>query len=134
VFVFVTTVLKAFLNYITCKLMIAQLYDHPFNAFDNLIFVFLTLTMLKHMLNHIVPKLVFSKTMYLSKYLVKNRSCLLIRTVLKHSLNDSTPISMNAKLRNSISDCLNNEINRVRIHLFYAFLDHVISILVINTI
>ncbi len=61
---------QAFLNDIARKLVVAQLNNFSFDAFNDFIFVFLTFSMLKNMLNNIIAKLIFGKRMNLCQNLI----------------------------------------------------------------
>lgn len=50
--------------------MITQLDNFAFDALNNLVLIFLTFTMLKHMLYNIVAKLIFCQSMDFSKDLI----------------------------------------------------------------
>jgi hypothetical protein len=62
--------------------MIAKIYYFTFNALNNLVLVFLTLAMLKDMLDNIVAKLVLGQGVKFCKDLIQNRTCLRVLTVL----------------------------------------------------
>ena len=47
--------------------MVAKLNDSSLNTPNYLVLIFLELAMLKHMLNHVISKLVFSKLVNLNK-------------------------------------------------------------------
>jgi hypothetical protein len=88
--------------------------------------------MLKHMLDHIVSKLVLCKGMNVYKYLFKYRSALQFVTILQNALNHSAAIGMDAELINVLSHWLNHEVDDLCRHFLNAFLDNMVSILVIN--
>ena len=57
---------ETFLDDIACELVVTQLDDFSFDTLYYFIFVFLTLSMLKNVLDNVVSKLVFCQRMDLS--------------------------------------------------------------------
>ena len=61
--------------------MVTQLNYISFDALDNFVFVFLSLAILKDMLNHVVTKLIFDKILKVAKNEVYD-SCSLFFTAI----------------------------------------------------
>lgn len=127
---------KAFLNDIAGKFVITELNNSSFDAFYNFVFVFNRDTLFKYMLNHIVAKLIFCEDINICENGIKNRSSLSIMTIFKDSLNDSTSISMNAKLAYCfwMDNGLHDEVYCIVWHFLNALLNNMISILIKYTI
>lgn len=77
-----TCILQTFLYHITCKLMVTQFNNFTFNTFYYSVFIFLTSSMLKYMLNYIVTKLIHCQSMNFCQNLVNNGSSKIFITVL----------------------------------------------------
>lgn len=129
--------LKAFLDDIACKFVVTQLYNPTFDAFYDAIFVFNVLALLKNVLDDIVTKLILGKHCDISKNKIDNWPSLTLLAVFQDSLDNSAAISMQAKLNDifwMFTNWFHYEIYGIIRHFFYAFLDHMISILIINAI
>ena len=89
--------------------------------------------MLEYVLDHIVTVLITNKLRYKLSDLVVDLPSLNFLAVLKHTLHDATPVRVDAQLVDILKDGLDHEVYRVRRHLLYAFLNHVVSVLVVDT-
>lgn len=68
--ILIVSILKTLFDNITSELVITELDYLSLDALNNFILVLLTFTMFKHMLNHIVPKLILSERMNLTQNLI----------------------------------------------------------------
>lgn len=86
------------------------------------------------MLNDVVSKLVLSQIVEVAQDLINDRSWLLVRAVFQDSLDDSTTVRVDTQLQSMVCDGLHYELDVLKRHLFNAFLDHMVAILVMDTV
>ena len=135
--VLLAAMLKALLDDIASEFVVAKLDRSALNAFNNAIFVFLAPALLQDVLDHIVTKLVLSKGLDVQDDCLNNRVGLGVMAFLEDSLNNSAAIGVEAQVLHMvrlIQDGVKYEVNLVTGHFLNAFLDDMISVLIINTI
>mmetsp|Transcript_29657 Transcript_29657/g.27112 ORF Transcript_29657/g.27112 Transcript_29657/m.27112 type:complete len:226 (-) Transcript_29657:1273-1950(-) len=84
------------------------------------------------MLHNIVPILTLAALKAVLHQLIDHRLSLILSRVLKNSLNNSASIGMESKIIDLFSNNLNNKHKFIRLDGLKAFLNDVISILVLN--
>lgn len=135
--VLLAPMLKALLYYIASEFVVAQLDHAALDTFNDPIFVFLAPALLQDVLDHIVAKLVLSKSLDIQDDRLDNRVGLGIMTFLEDSLNNSATIGVKAQVLHMvrlIQDGVKYKVNLLTWHFLNAFLDDMISVLIINTI
>ena len=135
--VLLASMLKALFDDIACELVVAQLDYAALDAFDDPIFVFLAPALLQDVLDHIVAKLVLGKGLDVQDDCLNNRVGLGVMAFLEDSLNNSATIGVEAQVLHMVrlvEDGVKDEVNLLTGHFLNAFLDDMISILIINAI
>jgi hypothetical protein len=135
--VLLAAMLKALFDDIASELVVAQLDHAALDTFNYPIFVILAPALLQDVLDHIVAKLVLSKSLDVQDDCLNNRVGLGVMTFLEDSLNNSAAIGVEAQVLHMIrlvEDGVKYEVNLFAGHFLNAFLDDMISILIINAI
>ena len=135
--VLLAAMLKALLDDIACEFVVAQLDHAALDTFNYPIFVFLAPALLQDVLDHIVAKLVLGKGLDVQDNCLDNWVGLGVMAFLEDSLNNSAAIGVKAQVLHMvrlIQDCVKYEVNLLTGHFLNAFLDDMISVLIINTI
>lgn len=117
--------------------MVAELDDFPLDAADDAILVLWDLSVLENVLDDIVSKLIIGELVDISHDCVQDGPCLVVSAILKNPLYDSASVGVQTELADSlglVKHRVDDELDRLLRHLLDAFLDHMVAILIIDTV